>query len=435
MRNILAIVGRPNVGKSTFFNRLVEQRQAIVEESSGVTRDRHYGTSIWNGKEFSVIDTGGYVVGSEDIFEEEIRKQVEIAIEESDAIVFMVDNNIGVHALDKEVADILRKQKKPIYLVANKVDNTEKSYNISEFYKLGLGEVFGVSSISGYGTGDLLDEIVKNFNDEFEGLYPDDVPKLAVVGRPNVGKSSLINSLLGEDRNIVTNISGTTRDSLYTRYQQFGFDFLLVDTAGIRKKAKVKEDIDFYSTLRSVRVIESADIIILMIDAVNGFEAQDQAIFQLAQKNHKGIVIVVNKWDLIEKNTHSTKLYEENIRNKIAPFVDVPILFTSVTNKQRLLKTLEVANDVYKRRNTKITTSKLNTIMQEEIEKYPPPAYKGKYIRIKYITQLPLAYPAFVFFCNLPQYIRDPYKRFIENKLRSHFDLTGVPIEVFFRPK
>ena len=435
MRNILAIVGRPNVGKSTLFNRLVESRQAIVEESSGVTRDRHYGTSIWNGKEFSVIDTGGYVKGSDDIFEGEIRKQVNLAIDEADSILFLVDVSTGIHPLDEEVADLLRRQKKPVYLVVNKVDNTKRSFETSEFFALGLGELFEVSSINGSGTGDLLDAVVANFESEFESIYPEGIAKLAVVGRPNVGKSSLINALMGEERNIVTDIAGTTRDSLYTRYNSFGFDFLLVDTAGIRKKAKVKENVEFYSTMRSIRAIENADVILLMIDAQNGFESQDMSIFQIAQRNHKGIVIVVNKWDTIEKDTHSTKQFKEAIYDKIAPFTDVPILFTSVVNKQRLLRALDLAKDVYERRSTRITTSKLNTIMQEEIENYPPPAVKGKYIKIKYITQLPLAYPAFVFFCNLPQYIRPPYKRFIENKMRKHFNFTGIPIELYFRGK
>ncbi len=436
MNNIVAIVGRPNVGKSTLFNRLVEQRLAIVEESSGVTRDRHYGTSFWNGKEFSVIDTGGYVIGSDDIFEEEIRKQVDIAMDEADVILFVVDVSDGVHPIDEDVADILRRQKKPVFLIANKVDNAFKSYEKSEFYSLGLGEIYAISAINGGGTGDLLDDVVKGFNDEYENIYPEDIPKLAVVGRPNVGKSSLINSLMEQERNIVTNIAGTTRDTLYTRYNSFGFDFLLVDTAGIRKKSKVKENIEFYSTIRSIRAIEGSDIILLMIDAENGFESQDLAIFQIAQRNHKGIVIVVNKWDLIEKDTNSTKHYKELIYDKIAPFTDVPIIFTSVTNKQRLLKTLSLANDVQKRRSLKISTSKLNEFLLTEIEKYPPPANKGKYIRIKYVMQLPsLAYPVFILFCNLPQYIKPPYKRFIENKLRDKFDFNGVPIEVFFRQK
>ncbi|RUA25697.1 MAG: ribosome biogenesis GTPase Der [Bacteroidetes bacterium] len=435
MSNIIAIVGRPNVGKSTLFNRLIKNRQAIVEESSGVTRDRHYGKSDWNGKEFSVIDTGGYVVGSEDIFEGEIRKQVDLAIDEADVIIFMVEVKTGLSPLDEEVAAILRKTKKPVFLVANKVDNTQRLNDIHEFYSLGLGEVYGISAMNGSGTGDLLDEIVKKFTDDEDDEADLDLPKIAVVGRPNVGKSSLVNALLGEERNIVTSIAGTTRDSLYTRFQGFGFDFQLVDTAGIRKKAKVHDNIEYYSTLRSIRAIEKSDVIMLLLDAENGFESQDMSIFQIAQRNHKGIVILVNKWDLIEKDHKTTKLYEEQIRSRIAPFTDVPIMFISVLNKQRLIKALQLAIDVYERRTTKISTSKLNRIMGEEIENYPPPAWKGKYIQIKYITQLPIHYPAFVFFCNLPQYIRDSYKRFIENKLREHFDLTGVPIEIFFRKK
>jgi len=437
MGNIVAIVGRPNVGKSTLFNRLIKNRQAIVEESSGVTRDRHYGKSDWNGKEFSVIDTGGYVVGSEDIFEEEIRKQVELAIDEADVIIFMVEVKAGLLPLDEDVADILRRQKKPVFLVANKVDNAQRALGIHEFHSLGLGEVYGISAINGSGTGDLLDDLVEKLpdDDDNDNDIDNELPKIAVVGRPNVGKSSLVNALLGKERNIVTPIAGTTRDSLYTRFQGFGFDFELVDTAGIRKKAKVHENIEYYSTLRSIRSIEKSDVIMLMIDAENGFESQDMSIFQIAQRNHKGIVILVNKWDLIEKDHTSTKKYTEHIRNRIAPFTDVPIMFISVLNKQRLIKALQLALDVYQRRTTKIATSKLNKLMLEEIENYPPPAYKGKYIQIKYITQLPIHYPAFVFFCNLPQYIRDPYKRFIENKLREHLNLTGVPIEVFFRKK
>jgi len=436
MSNIVAIVGRPNVGKSTLFNRLIKNRQAIVEESSGVTRDRHYGKSDWNGREFSVIDTGGYVVGSEDIFEGEIRKQVDLAIDESDVIIFMVEVKTGLSPLDEEVADILRRQKKPVFLVANKVDNSQRTHDIHEFYSLGLGEVYGISAMNGGGTGDLLDDLVKKFrDDDDDDDFELDLPKIAVVGRPNVGKSSLVNALLGHERNIVTPIAGTTRDSLYTRFQGFGFDFQLVDTAGIRKKAKVHENIEYYSTLRSIRSIEKSDVIMLLLDAENGFEAQDMSIFQIAQRNHKGIVILVNKWDLIEKDHKTTKEYEEHIRRKIAPFTDVPIMFISVLNKQRLIKALQLALDVYERRTTKITTSKLNKIMLEEIENYPPPAWKGKYIQIKYVTQLPIHYPAYVFFCNLPQYIRDSYRRFIENKLREHIDLTGVPIEVFFRKK
>ena len=435
MGNIVAIVGRPNVGKSTLFNRLIQQRQAIVEESSGVTRDRHYGKSDWNGKEFSVIDTGGYVVGSEDIFEEEIRKQVDLAIDEADVILFVVEVKTGLTPLDEEVADILRRSKKPVLVVANKVDNAMRAQHVSEFYSLGLGEVYGISAINGSGTGDLLDEVVKEFKEDGADEPEEDLPKIAVVGRPNVGKSSLVNALLGKERNIVTPIAGTTRDTLYTRYKGFGFDFYLVDTAGIRKKAKVHENIEYYSTLRSIRAIENSDVILLMLDAQNGFESQDMSIFQIAQRNHKGIVILVNKWDLIEKDHKSTKLFEEQIKSRIAPFTDVPIMFTSVLTKQRLLKALQAAIDTYKRRSTRISTSKLNEMMLAEIENYPPPAYKGKYIKIKYVTQLPLAYPAFAFFCNLPQYIREPYKRFLENKLRENMDLSGVPIEIYFRKK
>lgn len=435
MSNILAIVGRPNVGKSTLFNRLVQSRQAIVEETSGVTRDRHYGKSYWNGIDFSIIDTGGYVVGSDDIFEEEIRKQVQLAIEEADAILFVVDVRTGITGMDQEVADILRRNKKPVFLAVNKVDTSIKSQEAHEFYSLGLGELYCVSAITGSGTGDLLDEIVKEFQPDVEIEDIDVLPKFAVVGRPNVGKSSMVNALLGVDRNIVTSIAGTTRDSLYTRYNAFGFDFVLIDTAGIRKKAKVHENIDFYSTLRSIRAIETADVCILMIDAKEGLESQDLNIFQIAQKNHKGIVVVVNKWDLIEKDTHSTKKFEELVRSKTAPFTDIPIVFTSVLTKQRILKALQLANDVFKKRTVKYTTSELNNRLLPLIEAYPPPAYKGKYIKIKYITMLPLHYPAFVFFCNLPQYIREPYKRFLENKLREMYDLTGVPIEMFFRSK
>jgi len=435
MGNIVAIVGRPNVGKSTFFNRLIQKRQAIVEETSGVTRDRHYGKSDWNGKDFSVIDTGGYVVGSDDIFEEEIRKQVEIAIEESDVILFMVDTKMGLTPLDEDMASILHRTEKPVFVVANKVDSAKIINESGEFYSLGLGEIYPISAINGSGTGDLLDEVVKHFSEDTVSDYPDDIPRVAVVGRPNVGKSSLVNALLGEERNIVTPIAGTTRDSLFTHYQNFGYNMLLVDTAGIRKKTKVKENIEFYSTLRSIRSIEESDVVLLLIDAQNGFESQDQAIFNIAVKNHKGIVIMVNKWDLIEKDHKTTKVFEEHIKEKIAPFTDVPIIFTSVTNKKRVLKALDLVNDTYKRRTQKISTSKLNELMQHYIDKYPPPTYKGKYIKIKYITQLPLHYPAFAFFCNLPQYIKEPYKRYLENKLRENFDFTGVPIEIYFRKK
>ena len=435
MGNIVAIVGRPNVGKSTLFNRLIQRRQAIVEESSGVTRDRHYGKSDWNGKEFSLIDTGGYVHGSDDIFEQEIRKQAEIAISESNAILFVVDVREGVSPLDQEVARLLHKSDKPVFLVANKVDSSKLSNDISEFYSLGLGEVFGISAINGSGTGDLLDKVAECLSDEASDPYPENLPKIAIVGRPNVGKSSLINALLGEERNIVTDIAGTTRDTLHAHFNSFGFDILLLDTAGIRKKSKVREEIEFYSTLRSIRAIEESDVVLLLIDAQNGFESQDQAIFNIAQKNHKGIVVMVNKWDLIEKDHQTQKTFAQRIMEKTAPFTDIPIIFTSVTEKQRILKALELTIDTYKRRTKKISTSQLNDTMLPYIEKYPPPTVKGKYIRIKYVTQLPLHYPAFAFFCNLPQYIRDPYKRYLENKLRENFDFKGIPVEIYFRKK
>lgn len=434
MSNIVAIVGRPNVGKSTFFNRLVESRQAIVDAVSGVTRDRHYASANWNGKEFSVIDTGGYVIGSDDIFEEEIRKQVDLAIDEATVILFLVDVKDGVTGMDKDVANLLRKSKKKIFLVANKVDSNNNIPESAEFYKLGLGEVYCISAISGSGTGDLLDDIVKEFEDvpleEFS-----DLPKFAIIGRPNVGKSSLINALLDEDRHIVTSVAGTTRDSIFTRYNRFGLDFILVDTAGLRKKTKVHEDIEFYSVMRSIRAIENSDVCLLMIDATQGFETQDMNVLHLAEKNKKGIVILVNKWDLVERDTNSARDYEESIKKLIAPFTDIPILFISALNKQRILKALETANIVYKNRIKKITTSVLNEVMLPIVTNNPPPAIKGKYIKIKFITQLPTHAPSFAFFCNLPQYIRDPYRRFIENKLREKFDFAGVPIQIFFRQK
>ena len=434
MSNILAIVGRPNVGKSTFFNRLTSSRQAIVEETSGVTRDRHYGKSDWNGIEFSVIDTGGYVVGSDDIFEDEIRRQVDLAIGEADVVLFMVDAKDGLLGMDEDVASILRKTKKKVFLVANKVDNPQLINDASEFYQMGLGEVYCLSSINGSGTGELLDELVKEFSVEV-GEDNIDLPKFAVVGRPNVGKSSLVNSLLGDERNIVTPLAGTTRDSIYTRYNSFGFDFLLVDTAGVRKKAKVHENIEFYSVMRSIRAIENSDVCILMVDAEKGFESQDLNIFGIIEKNRKGVVIVINKWDLVEKETNTLKHFEEKIRQAILPFSDVPIIFTSIPKKQRIFKALEIATNVYKSKGTRITTSKLNELLLPIIEKTPPPALKGKYVKIKYITQLKTNFPAFVFFCNLPQYVRDPYKRFIENQLRKQFDFNGVPIQIFFRQK
>lgn len=436
MGNIVAIVGRPNVGKSTFFNRLTETRDAIIHESAGVTRDRHYGKSNWNGKEFSLIDTGGYILGSEDEFEGEIRKQVTLAIEEADAIIFMVDVKDGLTSMDEDVADMLRRTDKKVLLVANKADNTKRANDHVEFYSLGLGDIFSISAINGSGTGELLDELVKDFEIEEQEDVSLGLPKIAVVGRPNVGKSSMINSLIGQDRNIVTNVSGTTRDSVNTRYNMFGFDFMIVDTAGIRKKNKVSEDVEFYSVMRSIRSIESADVCILMLDASEGLEAQDLNLFSLIQRNHKGVVIVVNKWDLVEKETNTSKEFEERIRAKISPFEDVPIIFTSVINKQRIFKVLETAKKVYENRSQRIPTSKLNEeVLPIVKEQNPPPAYKGKYIKVKYVMQLKTPYPQFVFYCNLPQYIRDPYKRYIENRMREMYDFNGVPIIIYFREK
>jgi len=434
MGKIVAIVGRPNVGKSTLFNRLTESRQAIVDEFSGVTRDRHYGKADWQGKTFSLIDTGGYVKGSDDVFETEIRKQVELAIDEADVLLFVVDTTTGVTDLDEHVANLLRRSKKTVLLVANKVDNFDRLADIHTFYSLGLGEVFGISSISGSGTGELLDELMLKLG-EFNEVEDLDLPRIAIVGRPNVGKSSITNLFLGEDRNIVTPLAGTTRDAIDVRFNAYGFDFYLIDTAGLRKKAKVNEDLEFYSALRSVRSIERADVCLLMLDASQGIESQDINIFHLIQKNHKGVVILVNKWDLVEKDHKSADRFKEAILNKIAPFRDVPIVFTSVPEKQRVFQSLEAAVNVYQNRSRKVKTRELNDYILPIIEAFPPPAYKGKYIRIKYATQLPIAYPAFAFFCNLPQYLREPYKRFIENKLREKFEFTGTPIEVFFRQK
>ncbi len=436
MSNIVALVGRPNVGKSTLFNRLTKRRQAIVDPTPGVTRDRHYGKSDWNGVEFSVIDTGGYVAGSEDVFEHQIREQVEIALEEASVVLFLVDTIEGVNPLDLEVAALLRQSEKPCFLVANKADNSKLIAECTTFYELGVDAVYPVSSINGSGTGELLDDLVqvlqKNKTDEPD----DDVPRFAFIGRPNVGKSSIVNTLLGTDRNIVTEIPGTTRDTIHSRYNRFGFDFYLVDTAGLRKKGKVRENIEFYSVMRSVRAIELADVCLLMVDATMPFESQDLNIFTLAARNNKGVVVLVNKWDLVQDKDHvSSKKYEEHIREKTAPFTDIPIIFTSVLNKQRVFKAMETAVEVFHNRQQKIPTSKLNQVLLPIIENQPPPSSKGKYVKIKYITQLPIHYPTFVFFCNLPQYIKEPYERFLENKIRKNFNFTGVPIKLYFRKK
>ena len=434
--SIVAIVGRPNVGKSTLFNRLVQRREAIVDSVSGVTRDRHYGKSDWNGKEFSVIDTGGYVVGSDDIFEDEIRKQVQLALEEADIIVFVVDVEQGITPMDSEVAKLLRKVKKPLFTAVNKVDNAMRDADAVEFYNLGLGDYHTISSINGSGTGELLDALTEIMPEPEEvDLEKEELPRFAVVGRPNAGKSSFINALIGEDRNIVTDIAGTTRDSIDTKYNRFGFDFNLVDTAGIRKKSKVKEDLEFYSVMRAVRTIEYSDVIILMIDATRGFESQDQNIFWLAEKNKKGIVILVNKWDLVEKETNTVRDYEAAIRKEIAPFTDVPIVFVSVLTKQRIFKAIESAVQVFQNRKNSIPTSKLNETMLEIVKNNPPPATKGKFVKIKYCMQLPTPTPQFAFFANLPQYVKDPYRRYLENKMREIYDFSGVPIIIYFRQK
>ena len=434
MAGIVAIVVRPNVGKSTLFNRLVGARAAIVDEQAGVTRDRIYGKSEWNGREFSVIDTGGYVHGSDDIFESQIRRQAELAIQEADLLFFVVDVVTGITDLDMAVAQLLRQSKKPTILVVNKVDNHLRVSDAYEFYKLGLGDPYQISAINGSGTGEILDAMIKLLPEREEDTK-DQLPKFTIVGRPNVGKSSIVNALLGEERNIVTPIAGTTRDSIDTRFNQFGLDFLLVDTAGLRKRGKVDEDLEYYSVIRAIRAIEESDVCLLVIDATRGFEGQDQTILDTIIKNKKGVVIVVNKWDLIEKDTHTSEEFEKEIRRTIAPFNDVPIYFTSAITKQRILKTLEGAMQVYKNRSKRIATSALNEQMLAVIEKTPPPAYKGKYVRIKYVTQLPTPWPSFAFFANLPQYVRAPYKRFLENKLREFFDFQGVPIQVFIRQK
>ena len=436
MSAIVAIVGRPNVGKSTFFNRLIQRREAIVDAVSGVTRDRHYGKSDWNGREFSVIDTGGYVLGSDDVFEKEIDKQVELAIDEADAIIFMVDVETGITGMDEDVAKLLRRVKKPVLLAVNKVDNARRVEESVEFYNLGLGDFFTIASISGSGTGELLDALVLALPEEVEQKEEEVLPRFAVVGRPNAGKSSFINALIGEDRYIVTDIAGTTRDSIDTRYNRFGFEFNLVDTAGIRRKAKVREDLEFYSVMRSVRAIEHSDVCILILDANRGFDGQVENIFWLAQRNNKGIVILVNKWDLVEdKETNTVKAYTQRIQEAISPFVDVPIIFMSVVTKQRIFKAIETAVEVYENRSRKIPTRKFNEFMLPLIEHYPPPAYKGKYVKIKFCTQLPTPYPQFAFFCNLPQYVREPYKRYLENKIREHYSFSGAPISIFMRKK
>jgi GTP-binding protein len=434
MGNIVAIVGRPNVGKSTLFNRLVERREAIVDDISGVTRDRLYGHCFWNGKSFSVIDTGGYVSNSSDVFEQEITKQVIIAVEEADVIIFMVDVTMGVTDLDQSVAQLLRRTNKAVFVVANKVDNNVRIADSYEFYNLGLGEIYAVSAVSGSGTGELLDDITKILKDDSVS-EDEELPKITIVGRPNVGKSSLTNVLIGEDRNIVTNVAGTTRDAINVRYSKFGYDFMLVDTAGVRRKSKVNEDLEFYSVMRAIRAIENSDVCLLMIDATIGFEAQDQNILNLIRKNKKGVAILVNKWDLVEKSTNTVKEYTKSIMEKISPFNDVPILFISALTKQRILNVVETAMKVYENRNQRIPTGELNEIMLEAIENYPPPANKGKYVKIKYVTQLPTPTPVFAFFANLPQYIKEPYKRYLENKLRENFDFTGVPLALVFREK
>jgi GTP-binding protein len=437
MANIVAIVGRPNVGKSTLFNRLVEERKAIEDNLSGVTRDRHYGHAQWSGKYFSVIDTGGYVTGSEDLYEAEIRKQVKLAIEEADVILFVVDCHDGLTDLDEEFANELRGNKKPLYVVANKADNQEKSFMANEFYSLGLTdlEIFPIAAASGSGTGDLLDAVVTHFEEDGVEDPDADIPKISILGRPNAGKSSFLNALLGQERSIVTNEAGTTRDAIHTRYKFFGKDFIITDTAGIRKKAKVKEDIEFYSVMRSLRTLEESDVVIVMLDATRGLEAQDVNLISLAIKNNKGLLIMVNKWDLIEKDHKTMNKIKEDMLDRLGEHKWIPIIFTSVTEKQRIFQAIELAVKVYENKTRRVTTSKLNDILLQEIEKYPPPAWKGKYIKIKYVTQLPTKNPVFAFFCNLPQYIKEPYTRFLENRLRENFDFEGVPVKIVYKNK
>jgi GTP-binding protein len=435
MSNIIAIVGRPNVGKSTLFNRFTESRKAIVNESAGVTRDRQYGKGVWNGIDFSIIDTGGYAVNSEDIFEGEIRKQVMLAIEESDVIVFVVDVENGVTDMDEEVASVLRRSTKKVFVAVNKVDNNARIMDSHEFYSLGLGEIYCISSMTGSGTGELLDAIVEEFPKDDPEIIEENVPRFAIIGRPNVGKSSFINALIGVDRNMVTDIAGTTRDAIHTRYNQFGHDFYLIDTAGLRKRTKVKEDVEFYSTMRSIRAIEDSDVCILILDATRGMESQDVSIFHLIDRNKKGLVILVNKWDLIEKDNSSTNEYTKKIKERIAPFVDVPIMFISALSKQRILKALETAVEVYENRSKKIKTSELNEVMLKAIESYPPPSIKGKFVKIKYVVQLPSQTPSFAFFANLPQYVKEPYRRYLENQIRENFNFTGVPVQIYIRKK
>jgi len=435
MSNIVSLVGRPNVGKSTFFNRLIQSREAIVDATAGVTRDRNYGKADWAGYDFSVIDTGGYVVGSEDVFESEIRKQVMLAIDESDVIIFMVDGREGLTSFDIEIAQLLRRSQKPFYLAVNKIDSPSNYLDYTEFYALGIEAIYPISAVSGSGSGELLDEVVKNFNRDVEEDYLDQLPKITIVGKPNVGKSSLINTFLGYERHIVTPVAGTTRDAIYTRYTGFGFDFYLVDTAGLRKKGKVEEDLEFYSVMRSVRAIEKSDVCVIMADASQGFDAQDLNIFSLAARNRKGVVVVLNKWDLVEKDNKTHKEYEDFVKKRLAPFTDVPIIFTSVLNKQRIYKVLETAIRVCKNKDRRVSTSELNDVLLPIIKQSPPPVNKDKVVKIKYVTQLPTPFPAFAFFCNLPQYVRENYKRFLENQIRATWDFEGVPIEIYFRKK